>query len=228
MLSRRRLGLALSFAIACIAALTAVLNVSPRYAGARTQILVDDSKISVLNSGFDVTSFSNLHEGAVLAGTLIVQDPTRDYIAHRAGIPVSEIGFTDPQTPVDPPLPEREPALKYSLTVAARPTVPIVDVYAQAPTAAAARRLADASAAGLSDYLASPGSFGLRITQLGNGADVAASSGGTLQSAIERFLLVFALGCFVTLKFHRLRLAWPLARRLAQRVPSPNRQETAA
>jgi hypothetical protein len=216
-LTRLRIGLGLTFALAFLAALSAAFSLSlfppglksksTRAAGAHTQILVDDRKVSVLDAGFDTDSFNYLHVGAVLNGSIMVQDPVRDYIAHAAGIPLSAIQFTDPQVPVDPPLPVRGPAAKYSVTVAARVTAPIIDVYAQAPTTAEARRLANASATGLSQYLAGPGNFGLRVTQLGRGADVSVAS-GALKGALERFVAVLLIGCILTLRVDRTRRSW--------------------
>lgn len=226
-LARLRIGLAASFTLACIAvALTSAYSVSllppgltarvAETAGAHTQILVDDRRVSVLEAGFDINSFNDLHEGAVLAGSVMVQDPAREYIAQQAGIPAAAIEFSDPQVPIDPPLPEPSPPSRYSLTVAARPTVPILDVYAQAPTVAAARRLVDASVAGLRNYFAAPGDFGLRVTQLGRGAVVSAGAGGALTGALEVFLGVFVLGCLATRFLDRARRAWPAARQAAE------------
>jgi hypothetical protein len=217
-LSQLRLATAMCLAVACLAAVSAAYNVrllppgisskSVQERGAHTQILIDDRKVSVLQTGFDTDSFYNLQHGTVLAGSLLVQAPTRNYIAQLAHIPESAIQWTDSQVPIDPPLPETQPPPRYSVTVAARPTPPILDVYAQAPTSAQARALVDASAAGLGKYLAGPGNFGLRVTQLGTGADVSLPASGDLKSATERFLIVFLVGCFVTLRVDRSRRAW--------------------
>jgi len=215
-LSRHRIGVAVSFALACLAALTSVYSVSllppglsaqPRGpAGAHTQILIDDRKVSVLTAGFDSTSFDDLHEGTQLAGSIMAQDPVRDYTAQQARIPVAQIQFSDPQYPVDPPL--AQPATSYSLTVAARPSAPILDVYARAPTLAEAKALVDASAQGLRQYLAGPGSFGLEATQLGHGAEVNTATGGTMMQALESFLAVLVVGCVLTLLLDRWRRGW--------------------
>jgi hypothetical protein len=227
-LARLRVGVAVSFALACLAALSSVfrVNVVPpgltraaQPAGAHAQILVDDHKLSVLDAGFDYKSFGDLHEGAVLVASIIVQDPARDYIAQEARIPVTTIAFSDPQIPADSHVLQQQPPRKYSLTVAARPKVPIVDVYAQAPTLGEAQRLANASTSGASRYLAGPGNFGLQVVQLGHGGTVDTAAGGTLQTAIERFLGVLVLGCIATLLLARARRAWSVARRAAE-VPS--------
>jgi hypothetical protein len=190
-------------------------------AGARTQILVDDRKLSVLGAGFQSKSFSYLHDGADLAGAIMVGDPTRDYIAQRAQIPVSAIKFSAPQFATDRPSSRRQQPAPYALTVAARPTVPILDVYAVAPTVAAARRLVNASVQGLRDYLAQPGNFGLAVTQLGGGTEVAARGGGTLRGVLESFLGVLVLGCIGTLLLDRMRRAWRVGDHAAEFASTP-------
>lgn len=212
-----KLALAVSLVLAVAAALSAVFTVSlvpPRLgpraaapAGAHTQILINDRRVSVLDAGFDAKTFSELHQGTVLAAGLLVRDPVRGNIAAGAGIPVSEISFTDPQLPVDPPIPT-DGAARYSVTVAARPTVPVLDVYAQAPSAQAARRLVDASVAGLAQYLSGAGGFGLRVEQIGSGAAVHDGGGSPVLSAATRFFVVFAAGCVTTLLLRRLRRTW--------------------
>ncbi len=213
-LSRMRVGLAASLVLACLAALSSLFSVSlfppglsargPQAAGAHTQILVSDRRVSVLDAGFDVKTFNELHDGTALAGTLIVRDPIRAYIAGQAQIPLTAIAFDDPQYPINPPVPARRTS-RYSVTVAARPTVPILDVYAQAPTTAAARRLADVSAAGLSKYLATSGGFGLRATQIGDGADVRVGAGPTVTRALAIFAAAFAVCCGAMLVVDRAR-----------------------
>jgi hypothetical protein len=214
MLAQHRIGVSVSVVLACLAALSTVIHLRllppglirvHHPGGAHAQILVDDVKVSVLADGFDYKSFGDLHQGALLAASVMVRDPASRYIAHDAGIPWSAIAFDDPQTPIDPPLPASKTAPAYSLTVATRPTVPIIDVYAQAPTEAAALRMANASASGLSRYLDGPGGFGLRVSQMGDGAQVSTATSGTLKPAIQRFLEVLVLGCAITLLIDRAR-----------------------
>lgn len=184
--------------------------------GAHTQIILDDAKVSVFNDGFDYKSFGDLHQGAMLAASVMVREPASRYIAQAAGIPWSAIAFDDPQTPIDPPLPTPQPALRYTLTTAGRPTVPVVDVYAQAPTESEAVRLANASATGLGRYLAGRGGFGMRVVHLGHAATVDTAASGALKRAIERFLEVLVLGSALTVLIDRVRRNWSAARRPAQ------------
>jgi hypothetical protein len=225
LLAQHRIGVGVTVALACLAALATIIHLRvlpPGLAqvnhpgGAHTQILVDDVKLSVLADGFDYKSFSDLHQGTLLAASVMVRAPASRYIAQDAGIPWSAIAFDDPQTPITPPLPAPKPVPGYSVIVAPRPTVSIIDVYAQAPTEAAARRLANASATGLARYLAGPGGFGLRVSQMGNGARVTTATSATLKPAIERFLEVLVIGCAVTLLFDRARRSRAAARPRAQ------------
>lgn len=208
-----RIGLAASLAAACLVGAVSLLGVSilppgvaaaSSPAGVRTQILVDDRRLSVMNAGYDAASFDDLHSGAVLAGSLIVAEPARAWIAAAAGIPASRIAFADPQVPIVPPVP-RDRSACCELVVAARPTVPVLDVYAQAPTVAAAHRLADASVTALRRVLAMPGGFSLTATQLGTGTQLDISGGGHLRHALELMLAVLALGAGATVLLHRAR-----------------------
>jgi hypothetical protein len=117
---------------------------------------------------------------------------------------VSSVAFDDPQLPINPPIAPLARS-KYSMVVAARPTVSVLDVYTEAPTSDAAKRLADASAAGLAKGLAGPGGFGLSATQLGNGAQVNAGASARVPAALARFLGVLALSLAATLIVGRAR-----------------------
>jgi len=72
---------------------------------------------------------------------------------------LAEIDFSDPQSyfaTATGSVPGRSRP-HFSLTVASDPSVPMLDVYATAPTASGAMNLIDASVNGLRDYLSRPG-----------------------------------------------------------------------
>ena len=89
----------------------------------------------------------------------------REYIARRADIPAEAMRVSTPLTPDFPRALAAAPATRstratscarpnqYRLSIQANPTVPILDVYAQAPSAKAAEKLANAAVDGLRDYL---------------------------------------------------------------------------
>lgn len=187
-----------------------------RQPGAHTQILVDSRMPGVLDSAYDDNDFQFLHSGAVLVGGLIVNYSVRSDIAGRVKLPVTRIRFSDPQSPTGalvggPVLPQ---SALYGITVAARPTVPMIDVYAKAPTTAGALALVNAAFDGLHDYVNRPdatSTFGLRITQLGRGASVTTSSGTPALTAAELFIgVLFILSVAVLCLDHgwrRVRVA---------------------
>ena len=100
-----------------------------------------------------------------LVGEVMVTDPVLDEIGRIAGINPLDIQATAPVTS-DVPRTEIEPDSganatsliqapdNYKLQVQVDPTMPIMHVYTQAPTADAAVRLANASVQGLRTYLA--------------------------------------------------------------------------
>jgi hypothetical protein len=217
-----RIGLAASLAMAVLAVLASMfslkllppgLSARSHGAGARTQVLIDDRKESVLASDFDLDSVYDLDAGAVLAGIDLVSRQARTEIADVMGIPLSALQVSDPQDPIDPPLPAAPSASPYSVTLAPRPSIPILDIYVRAPTEPAARKLADASVAGLRDRLSQPGGFGLRVTQLGGGARVSETTGASMPHGLELFAAVFALGLALTISIDRMRPSRPVGRR---------------
>lgn len=177
-------------------------------AGAHTQILIDDRKVSVLQNSFDLNSIDDLDYGAMLAGTVLVGREARAELARSMGIGLTALSVDDPQDPIQPTLPGRRSAAAYSVTLAPRPNTPILDLYAHARTEAAARRLADMSVTVLRDALQRPGGFGLLVTQLGSGAQ-APAAGHSLSHEVETFVAVFALALMLTVAIDRSRgLRW--------------------
>jgi hypothetical protein len=223
-----RIGLAVSFLAAVFAVISASYSIkllppgiSKKWqgAGAHTQILVDDRKVSVLENNFDMDSISDLDNGAMLAGTVLAGRDAQQELARLVGIPVSALSVDDPQDPILPALPGTRPATSYSVTLAPRPNIPILDLYAHAPTEPAARKLADESVVALADKLQRPGGFGLTVVQLGHGARAVAAAKQSISHTLETFIAVFALGMALTITIDRMRGLRPVRRR-AQEVAS--------
>ena len=221
-LSRRRAVLIAAAAVASFVAFLSICSVSlappalslrsSEPAGAHTQILVDGPRPGILSTATGLTSYDWLDNGALLLGDVMTSDPGDDYIARAAGISPANITFGDPQSYIQP---SSEPGTsgtpQYTLTVAASPSVPLLDVYVTGPTEAGAMRLVNAAYGGLRDYLDGPGSTGtfqLRITQLGHGRRVAAGGGSPLTGALVRFSLVFVLCAELGLLVRRSMQAW--------------------
>jgi hypothetical protein len=242
-LARLRAGLVLSFLLALLVALSVTYKVSvlpPRLAPrdlemgtASTRVLVDTSKSLVLDIRYGTGDFDSLTARGVLLGNLMASAPVREYIARRAHVPADAIRASTPLTPDFPRpragegTPKRQGDLlrstdQYRLNIQANPTVPILDVYAQAPDAKAAGELANGAVDGLRDYLAAAvgRQQGLsadeqpRLTQLGRARGTALNAGVRVQALVLSFVFVFALCCAATLFAGRVWRGWTLARSL--------------
>ena len=236
-LSRLRAGLALSFILAATIAFsvaykvtTSPLGLSPRQleiGTASTKMLVDTSKSLLLDIRYGSGDFDSLTARGVLLGNLMASEPVRAYIARRAHLPAGVIRATTPLTP-DFPRPlaaegerKRQSDLlrstdQYRLNIQANPTVPIVTVYAQAPSAGAAETLANAAVDGLRDYLKASGTRAPEddqplITQLGRAHGTVINGGVRVEALVLTFGVVFALACAVTVFVGRVRRGWRAA-----------------
>jgi hypothetical protein len=160
---------------------------------------------------------------AELLGRIMVTPPVLDPTAARCGIgprQLSGLGRTTAGVPsalTEPDSERRASDIKdseapYRLEVQARPTVPYIDVYAQAPTVAQATCLANAAPVALSQYLRglahAEGSTDpvMRIT--GGAARGAVVNGGaTATIALLTFVTVFGLAYALLVALARL-IAW--------------------
>ena len=213
-----------STALACVVALLTAFKVGlapmsislfrdSRGVGAHTQILVDGPRPGILSTVSGTTSYQWLRNGGLLLGNIMTSGPGADYIARRAHLPAADIDFSDPQsyfaTATGSVPGRRRP--RFSLTVASDPSVPIVDVYATAPTASGAMNLIDASFTGLRDYLSRRGAtdtYQLHVTQLGHGRVISTTGGLPVKSMLLRFIAVLVL-CVATGRFvRRSRAGW--------------------
>jgi hypothetical protein len=209
-----RIGLAASLTVAVLAVVSSShritllppgIGAKAQGAGAHTQILIDDRRVSVLQTNFDLDSVYDLDYGAMLAGTVLIGRDARVQVAHMMQIPVSDLQIDDPQDPILPALPGVRPQTPYFVTLAPRPNIPMLDVYAHAPTEAGARKLANASVTALSAALRGRTGFGLKVTQLGDGAPAVAAAKQSMTHELETFIAVFALGMALTITIDRMR-----------------------
>jgi hypothetical protein len=239
-LARMRLALALSFVLALFVAVSVTYKVSllPPHVGPRslemgtasTRVLVDTQKSLVLDIRYGIGDFDSLTERGVLLGNLMASAPVREYIARRAHVPAQAIRATTPMTPDFPRPLAAEGEQKhtsdllrstdqYRLNIQANPTVPIIDVYAQAPSAKAAEQLANGAVDGLRDYLNATarvqdkgiGDNQPLLSQLGRAHGEVINNGVRLQVLLLAFGFVFALCCAVSLFVGRVRRGWKLA-----------------
>ena len=236
-LDRRLLVLALCMAVASVCAIWSVCTVSlfppsvaPRQmdiAAATARIAIDRPKPLIGDDHATDYDYETLQTRAVLLATLASTGPVAEYIARRAGIDPDDLVATSPvtsgvQTVFTEPDSERraeqivKTAEPYRLEARGAETLPIIDLYAQAPTVAEAERLADAVAPAVREYLADSARAGGAdpadqevLTQLGHARGAMVSSGTQLQIAFFTFLYAFAitlaLALIVILSRRRMR-----------------------
>lgn len=232
----QKAGLAIAVAVALLAATRVLYSIgvfpprlehnSQALASASTQMIVDTPRSSVIDLREDTYSFTGLTNRALLLGNVMASLPVREYIARRAGVPAAAIRITAPLTPDQPRViadgahqPKTSDILRspdeYRLSVQANPTVPVLDVYAEAPDGEAAGKLANAAVDGLRDYLgalasqhATPVAKQVKLVQLGraNGASIDSGAGITL--ALLVFIFVFAIASAAVLFLARVRRGW--------------------
>ncbi len=190
------------------------------------QILVDTPSSQVVDVSPKGSDLLGLQ--ANLLASLMVDGTIRADIAQRAGIPASKLvgvtsAVTEPSATGPAPVSAPSGANAYVLntqilTDAAGDNLPIIQLSAQAPTAAAANRLANAAIAGLSAYVSTraaaeriPDSDRLQITGLNATPGTTDDRGPTGTVAAIIMFVVFFLGCCFLLGGQGLVRAWRAA-----------------
>lgn len=224
--------LALLTAVCSVVKITFPLGVTPRalkLATASTQVVVDTPRSALLDLRQSNYSMDALTNRAVLLGNVMASPPIRESIARRARVPVGVLQVTPPLTPKQPRA-VAEPSdhkhtsdiLKlndqYRLNIQANPTVPVLHIYAQAPTARSAEAMANGAVDAMQAYLLSrahaadtPESEQLRMVQLGRARGAVINKGIEWQVAELAFLLTFGLSCTTVVFLFRVVGGWRLA-----------------
>jgi hypothetical protein len=230
-----KIGIVVSLALATLAAIWSVGRIdlappgfTPRkleIATASTRALVDTPQSTVLDLDVNTYGFTAITNRALLVGNIMASEPVRRYIAARAHLPAEVLQVTSPITP-DFPRPlattgkrKMSDILKspdeYRLSIQANPTVPIVDVFAEAPTAAAAQQLANGAVEGMKDYLndlgvaqAIPVAKQVHLEQLGRAKGGVIDPGISVKFAGLSFFLVLAASGAMSLFVVRVRRGW--------------------
>ena len=214
---RLRLGVAISFALALFIAVSSIDHVGllpPKVssrqleiAAASTRVLVDSPRSEIIDLRTDTYAFTSLTTRAALLGNVMASAPVREYIARRAKIDPQRIQASAPST-ADVPRNLSEPGSEkrasdilrstdqYRIDIQSNPTVPILNISAQAPNKDAAERLADGAVDGLRDYLAA-----LAVRQ---GTD-------PKKQVRLAFIFVFTLSCSALLFLSRVHRGWRAA-----------------
>lgn len=230
---RRRRLVALGMAIAAIAALLSVyrIGLAPPslesrtnvFATASTQILVDTPGSAFADLASDLEP---LDTRAGVFARFLASPAAVELIAREAKLPTRAI---EAQGPYDLNLPlfEQEPTAEqrssqiigegalYRLRFDNNPDLPIISVFAQAPTREEAVALAAAAPAALRAYIdrlqeeqQTPASRQVEIRQLGDATGGIVNKGANLQIATLVFLVVLVAWCMLLTPAHTIARGW--------------------
>jgi hypothetical protein len=217
------------------------LGAQPRQlemASALTHVLVDTPTSSLIDLRDDAYTITDIQDRAVVIGNILANDPVEAAIAKRAGVPVSMLRIQAPLTPK-----QSEPQAngqtarhvtdilksndQYRLDVEANTTIPMLDIYAQTPSAASAGALANAAVYELKLYLNKmaatqniPLNDQIRLDQIGLAQGTVINPSVAWQAALLGFVLTFAAALAATAYGTRVRAGWRHARLLEQRIAS--------
>jgi hypothetical protein len=235
---RLRPWVAASALLALVVAVWSVANVSlsppgltPRaleMATGTTHVVVDTPRSSVLDLRQNTYDLQALTERAVLLGNVIANGAVREAIAVRAHVPVAALQVAAPLTPQQPTAQAGaynnsvsaivKSTDQYRLSIQANATVPVLDIYSQAPTAASAAVLANAAVDSLREYLAGlaatqhiPPQDQIRLLQLGRARGQVINGGIEWQVAFLAFVLTFSVACATVIFFSRISRGWRIA-----------------
>lgn len=232
-----RTGLIVSILLALFAAVWSVGKISlfppsvkPRVlnmAAANTRALVDAPTSAVLDMNVSTVNLQSMTNRGVLVGNVMASEPVRQYIARRAGLPAYMIQVASPLTPDFPrPLAASGKASprdilkspnQYRLSIQANPTVPILDIYSEAPTPDKAAQLANAAVEGMEDYLKDlarqqsvPAGRQVHLVQFGRAKGGVINPGVRLKLGVLTFLIVLGASSVTVLALDRVRRGWKL------------------
>lgn len=228
--------MALSIALSVLAALWSVQKISltppglePRsleMATAATHVVIDTRTSQLLDLRQDTYSVEGLRNRAVLLGNVIASSDVERRIALRAHVPVEALRIQAPLTAQQPAPPVDSQNARhtsdivrsndqYRLNIDANATVPMLDIYAQAPTAASAAALANAAVDELRTYLTglaaaqrTPQKDQIRLVQLGRATGVVINHGVRWQVALLAFLLTLGASSATLVFGARVHAGW--------------------
>lgn len=229
---RLRPWVAASFVFALLMSVWSVANISLTPPGLRlrsftlasasTHLVVDTPQSSMLDLRVNTDSFQAMTQRAVLLGNVVATGSVRAAIAATAHVSTRVLVVEPPLTPAQPtPQPGAynnsvksvaRSTNQYRISVLVNPTVPIMDIYAQAPSAATAAQLANGTVTALRDYLerlaatqGTPAQDRIRLTQLGQARGTVIDQGISVQVAVLVFLVTFVLTCASVVFVSRVR-----------------------
>ncbi|HEV7400637.1 MAG TPA: hypothetical protein VGN84_10260 [Solirubrobacterales bacterium] len=229
---RRRL-VALGAAIALIAALLSVYSVglfppsmtsrTNVFATASTQLLVDAPDSAFADLENDLTP---LETRASVFARFLASPVALQLIAKEAKVPLSSIEAEGPYD-INLPVIQQEPTAGqrssqiigegalYRLRFENNPVLPVVSVFAQAPTEAEAIDLANAAPRALRTYINqiqehqhTPDSRRVAIRKLGEATGGVVNAGANVQIALLVFIVVFGAWCMLLIPAQTIARGW--------------------
>ncbi len=229
---RRRL-VALGALVAMIAAILSTNTVSlvpPSltsrtnvFATASTQMLIDTPSSAFANVADDLEP---LDTRAAVFSRFLASPTARMLIAEKAHLPYNAI---DAQGPYDQELPlfEQEPTAEqrssqifgekalYRLRFENNPNIPIISVFAQAPSPDEATRLADAVPLALATYITrlqeeqgTPDKERLEVRKLGHATGGVVNAHANVEIAVLVFIVVLAGWCMLMIPAQTIARGW--------------------
>lgn len=236
MLWHLKLGVIVSLLLALLAAVWSVdkislspLGLAPRsleMATATTHVVIDTPTSTLLDLRQDTYSLEGLQNRTVLLGNVLASTQVEANIARRAHVPIQLLRIQAPLTAaVSSPPADSQNARhtsdilkstdQYRLNLQANPLAPMLDIYAQAPTATSAAALANAAVAELQAYL-NRLAASQQISRkdqvhpllLGKAEGVVINKGIDWQVAFLVFMLTFAVSCATAIYLARVRAGW--------------------
>ncbi|HVW47985.1 MAG TPA: hypothetical protein VHA76_13075 [Solirubrobacterales bacterium] len=230
---KRRLLVALGMVVAAVAAVLSVCQVglfpptltsrTNVFATASTQILVDTPTSAFANLEDELTP---LNTRASVFSRFLASPIATELIAREAGLPADAIEGQGPYEQ-NLPLAAQEPTAEkrssqilgeralYRLRFENNPTLPIIAVYAQAPTTEAALSLADAVPAALRSYITgiqeaqhTRRNRRVEIRRLGDATGGVVNAGVNTQIALLVFFVVLILWCLLLIPAQTIVNGW--------------------
>jgi hypothetical protein len=191
-------------AVALVAAVLSVAHVkvsppgitfsSTGPATARASVVVDTPDSILADLRQSTENLQTLDDRGAVLGSVIGSPPVRDYAARALGVSPSEVQIVPPGM---------EPATgsaPYRMSLEVNAEVPILDLQAQAPTAAGAVRFADAAVSGLRAYMTGLAARQnvravdqVRVTRIGSAVVDEAQPGPNWMHGLIVFVLVLGV-----------------------------------
>jgi hypothetical protein len=245
---RHRILVAISLIVAVLAG-TAVVYQLPGFQSRKYDVGIVTAHILVDTPNSQIVQVSprgtaTLGEQTLLLASLMVDGTIKSAIAQKAGLSASRLvgvnaAVTEPSasgpSPVIPPSGRNAYVIMTQvMTDSAGNNLPIIELQAQAPTSAAAEKLASATLSALRDYLSSRAQVEqvsdtnrLQVGELGLFQATTQSMGPSNSLGVLVTLFVFFLECGLITGLPSLRRAWRAAGQREREAAEELREETA-